>query len=312
MNNSIKKNRICSLSWVLSLFFILNTPAYSEEKIISCEVIGGLGNQLFQIATTLATGWDNDYDPIFPALDSSPSLLTPRPVYWDTIFKEVNTKPADLFNNYEKYPELTERAFTPIPLKSSHIKLTGYWQSAKYFSAYRKRLLTLFQLPASLQQYVDEKFYNLIHGHKGPIVSIHLRLGDYLVIDGFMHLWKDEFKHYYATAISLFPENTLFVVFSDDLPYAQDFFIKNFPERKAVFPKDSDYIELYLMAKCDHNIIANSTFSWWGAYLNDNPEKIVIAPKEWTVTNGKGVYFKDYLLDDWKTISVFDQTDSNP
>ncbi len=288
------------------LFSMMNTTAYSEEKIISCEIMGGLGNQLFQIATTLATAWDYGYDPIFPALDSSPSHIAPRPVYWDTVFKELKTLPEHIFDDYKKYIEIEERAGIPIALEESHVKLAGYWQSEKHFSAYRNQLLTLFQLPDSLATYVDERFCSLTKDHKGPTVSVHLRLGDYLTLNGFMCLWKDEFKHYYARAISCFPEDTLFVVFSDDIPYAQEFFAKNFSQQKVVFPQEQDYIELYLMAKCDHNIIANSTFSWWGAYLNENPEKIVISPKEWTVTGGKGVYYPNYLPESWITISVLD------
>jgi hypothetical protein len=299
-----KKRSAYLLSFIFSLSFILSNEIHPTEKVISCEVMGGLGNQLFQIATTLATAWDHDYDPIFPELSSSPSYLTPRPVYWNTLFRNVSTQPEYLFNGYKKYPEKFERKFTPILLQDPHVKLTGYWQSEKYFSAYRKRLLELFKLQAPIEQYVEEKFGNFTNDHKGPVVSVHLRLGDYLTLDGFMCLWKDEFKHYYAKAISYFPSNTLFMVFSDDPSYAKEFFTKNFPQNQAVFPQDIDYVELYLMTKCNHNIIANSTFSWWGAYLNTHPDKIVISPKEWTVTKGQGVYFEDYLPKDWITISV--------
>lgn len=268
--------------------------------------MGGLGNQLFQISTTLATAWDNGYQPIFPRLSVSPSFQAPRPVYWSSLFTQIPTSDATAFSHFSPYHEPNED-FSFIALKSCCVKLIGYWQSPKYFDHYRAKILGIFQPTESLASYIDTRFYELTKGHVGPVVNMHLRRGDYMQIDDFMCLWKDEYKHFYIQAVSYFPANALFMVFSDEPEYAHKFFSENFPDRSAIFPKDTDYVELFLMARCDHAIIANSTFSWWGAYLNTNPEKVVIAPKEWTISHGQARYKPDYLPSDWKTISVINK-----
>lgn len=296
--------------FVLSFcFFLVPKQLSAQERVVSCEVMGGLGNQLFQVATTLACAWDNGYVPIFPKLSSSPSFLEPRPVYWDTIFAKLSTAPQYTFNHYRRIAEKQERVFTPIELRDAHVQLVGYWQTERYFSSYKEKILSLFTLPEKENGYVNQRFAELTQDREGDVISLHLRLGDYLKIPGFMCLWKEEFKHYYKKAVACFPKDSLFMVFSDDIAYAQEFCRENFPFHQFVFPQEADFIELYLMARCNHNIIANSTFSWWGAYLNAHPEKIVISPKEWTTEGFQGVYYLDYLPKEWKTISVFDPLD---
>jgi len=293
---------------ILMLFYSPLLLFYSSfvfgEKTLSCEIQGGLGNQLFQIATTLATAWDHDYAPIFPRLSNSPSFLSPRPVYWSTLFTQLPTQQEHAFDHFLRYIELKD-TFSPIALEGSSIKLVGYWQSPKYFDHHRDRILSFIQPIPSLADDIEQRFQVLVQKHTGSVVSMHLRRGDYMLLDDFMCLWQERYKQYYLKAVSYFPEETLFMVFSDDPAYAKHFFYSNFPTCKAVFPKEEDYVELYLMAKCDHAIIANSTFSWWGAYLNTNSHKIVISPKEWTVTHSQGVYRPDFLPSDWITISVF-------
>ena len=298
-----KSRYLLLLTLFITLFF---SKTFSEEKVVSCELMGGLGNQLFQVATTIASGKNQGYRAVFPRIEASPSYLKPRPVYWDNIFHKLETCKENKLKKFMLYREKEERRYRPLNFSHSYVKLAGYWQTEKYFSHYREYLINLFQLPDSIQKYVDQKFSSLTFEHKGPIVSVHLRLGDYLTLTDFMLLWKDEYKHYYIKAVESFPEDTLFMVFSDDPDFAMKFFQDNFSSRKVVFPVDRDFIELFLMSKCDHQIIANSTFSWWGAWLNQNPEKIVIAPLEWTITKGKPVFCYDYLPDSWHKISVVD------
>lgn len=266
--------------------------------------MGGLGNQLFQVSTTLATAWTHGYTPCFHKISSSPSFIEPRPVYWNSIFHNLSTYSASYFVNCSDYLEQRNKVFSPITLEQPKIILRGYWQTEKYFVQYRDRLLSLFEPPKSLQLHIENLFSNLINEQKGAIVSAHLRLGDYLLIPDFLCLWKDEFKHYYTKAISHFSKEDLFMVFSDDIVFAKQFFKENFPKLKVTFPQEKDIIELYLMSKCDHHIIANSTFSWWGAWLNKKAHKVVISPLEWNVVKGKGVYFPDFIPSEWKTISV--------
>jgi hypothetical protein len=90
------------------------------------------------------------------------------------------------------------------------------------------------------------------------------------------------------------------VIFSDDLKWSKNFLNKEFPDLKLLFPREKDYLDLYLMSCCNHQIIANSTFSWWAAYLNIFPKKIVIAPKQWF--GPKGYYYPNWdkiYVNDW-------------
>ena len=157
--------------------------------------------------------------------------------------------------------------------------LDGYWQTEKYFSDIREELLKDFQFEvadSSLKKYADKIRDNS--------VSVHVRRGDYLnfpdIYGGICGM------DYYKKAMDFFCEKnpeTVFYVFSDDKEWVQ----KAFREYNAVvvekdfFSDYEDWYDMYLMSQCNHNIIANSSFSWWGAWLNQNKNKKVISPGKW-------------------------------
>jgi len=130
------------------------------------------------------------------------------------------------------------------------------------------------------------KKYPEIYNGKDLTIALHMRRGDVLLNPkkhGLPLLWESD---YYSRSIAYFREkfakkNLKIVIFSSDLEFVRNYAEKEFPSLDFIFPQEKDYLELFLMSCCDHLIIANSTFSWWGAYLNENPDKIVIAPKEW-------------------------------
>jgi hypothetical protein len=117
-----------------------------------------------------------------------------------------------------------------------------------------------------------------------PTVSIHFRRGDYLTLSHmFVQLCQTE---YYQRAVNyicqaLAPQLPLLVVFCEDQHSARQVIPKLFPDLSYLFPCDKDYHELYLMSLCQHNILANSTFSWWGGYLNCHNDRIIVIPKNW-------------------------------
>lgn len=159
---------------------------------------------------------------------------------------------------------------------------SGTWQSEHYFQNVKSKVRQTYIFNEKLISQKTKNVLNLINNSES--VSIHIRRGDYLnssYIDGFSNICSLE---YYERAISLIKEkinNLRFFVFSDD----QDWVRKNLLIENAEYithnvEKDS-WQDMYLMSKCKHNIIANSSFSWWGAWLNENKEKIVIAPKLW-------------------------------
>ncbi|MFW9881710.1 MAG: alpha-1,2-fucosyltransferase, partial [Candidatus Thorarchaeota archaeon] len=136
------------------------------------------------------------------------------------------------------------------------------------------------------------------------VISFHIRRGDNVTHPkkfGRPYLWATD---YYKNSISYFEEKfgldkIRFIVISSNSNWSKDFMKKEFPKYKVTFPSEKDYLELYIMSICKHQIIASSTFSWWAAYLNENPEKIVIAPKNWhdprRVPNWEWRYMDDWI-----------------
>lgn len=276
-------------------------------KIVSAEIIGGIGNQLFQIANTLAYAWKYSLMPVFKKIKESKSMINTRPVYWKTVFRKIFVKKHLL--SLQLIP-IIEREFlyheihSPNQISNIHNKkgiyFKGYFQSAKYFDNYRKILLRyLYFISPSEKKYLKEK-YNEIY-HKDIIsIAIHIRRTDYLKVPNvFINLTETD---YYKNSIIYFQEkfgksNYKFIVFSDDQEWSKNYMKKFFPRIKPIFPVQKDYLELYLMSCCNHQIIANSSFSWWGAYLNNNPEKIILASKKWFGPDGQPKH--SLYMDDW-------------
>lgn len=158
--------------------------------------------------------------------------------------------------------------------------LDGYWQTEKYFSDIRDSLLSDFKFPATVNK---EESALLDRIKKSQSVSIHIRRGDYLANEKkYGNICTEE---YYFRAIHYMMENltdALFFVFSDDIKWCRDF-LKSY---KNIYYVDlgkeiSEIHDMKLMSVCKHNIIANSSFSWWASWLNQNEDKIVIAPDRW-------------------------------
>lgn len=160
------------------------------------------------------------------------------------------------------------------------VYLEGFWQSEKYFPDMRKKLLTEFTFDN-----VDELNKDVINQIKTTnSVSLHVRRGDYTekkyagIYGGICT------KNYYENALTYLKsryKDIVVFIFSDDLQWAA----QNFKGENCVLVKENtgnrSHLDMYLMSQCKHNIIANSSFSWWGAWLNENPEKVVIAPEKW-------------------------------
>ena len=172
----------------------------------------------------------------------------------------------------------------------------GYWQNYRYFDEYRSDLKKIIKLKD--QETIREYKYEI---EKNNSVSIHIRRGDYVSVG-----WEIPMQ-YYLDAIEMLKDKTgslelVAYVFSDDIDYAREFLEKNVGEGIRI--KYMDYTnedkvvyDMYLMSCCKYNIIANSTYSWWAAYLNSNPEKIVICPEI-------GKWNENFYLPEWIRIKV--------
>ena len=194
----------------------------------------------------------------------------------------------------------TDNSFKPISISSGakvHL-LEGFWQSPAYFNRYRKDIVCQFQpnfdLCASTEKYIQAISNNSYS------VAIHVRRGDYVKIGWCIPM------EYYHKAVDMILEkhpNATFYVFSDDLEWVKDNL--KMDEKSVVYvahnQKIKPFEDIWLMSKCNANIIANSTFSWWGAYLNQHPDKLVIAPSAMRHTNNRDVFCQDWIVVDTET-----------
>ncbi len=172
--------------------------------------------------------------------------------------------------------------FCPNILKAKdNCYLSGNWQSEKYFieseDIIRKDLTLKNELSNLSKQWIGKI-------ESCASVSLHIRRGDYVSNPKTNQFHGTCDLAYYQRAISAIAKkinNPEFFIFSDDIEWAKNNLKIDYPIYFVSDKNIPDYEELIIMSKCKHNIIANSSFSWWGAWLNNNPEKIVIAPQKW-------------------------------
>ena len=181
--------------------------------------------------------------------------------------------------------------------KKGNIYLDGFWQSPNYFDDIRDRILNDISLKKPFSASA-QRFANMIQGCTA--VSIHVRRGDYVANTKVNKAYGECSPSYYEKATEILAAKVIdpvHFVFSDDVPWVKEnMHIGNnvvYVSGKNI----TDVEEMTLMSMCAHNIIANSSFSWWGAWLNQNKEKIVVAPKPWFEKNEK--HFKHLIPEKW-------------
>ncbi|MGM1056998.1 MAG: alpha-1,2-fucosyltransferase [Bacteroidota bacterium] len=186
--------------------------------------------------------------------------------------------------------------------KTKRKYLYGSWQSEKYFDKIEDDIRNLFSFKTID---VENKKIAIEMGNQTSI-AVHIRRGDYSGNDLYAGICTEE---YYSKAISLifdkikYQKRIMFYIFSDDKEFAANFIRKyKVPSKLIEINKGvNSYKDMYLMSNCKHNIIANSSFSWWGAWLNVNPDKIVIAPNRW-FGKGSEENYKDIVPFSWEKI----------
>lgn len=213
--------------------------------------------------------------------------------------QEVFTQPY-----YHFYPD-----FFSLP---NSIYLNGYFQSEKYFAPVRDKLTQWYSPEAPL----DEENLKIIQTmSSSQSVSIHVRRGDY-TSKQYNSFFGGLDKSYYTTALQLIRNRVSkpsFYIFSDDIAWCKSNLMLSEPVTYVEHNKgEHSYKDLILMSRCRNNIIANSSFSWWGGWLNPNPAKIVVAPKQWFRTDyydGKEPVYperhyntNDLIPDSWERI----------
>lgn len=254
--------------------------------MISTLLQGGLGNYMFQIAAAQALAWDLGVEAGFDFSLASQVHNNIR-TYQDNIFSQVTD--AKVFNCTSRYNEV-DFGYNELPKKDGQL-LVGYFQSEKYFRRYRQSLIELFSIPNIMRYDLFEKYGDVIN-LSVKSCSIHVRRGDYLKLsEHHPPLTMD----YYYKAMEVIKADK-FLIFSDDIPWCKENFIGD----QFVFVEDEpDYNSLILMSLCYDNIIANSSFSWWGAWLNRFEPKTVIAPNKWFGPAKGNINTTDIIPKEW-------------
>ena len=291
--------------------------------MVVLQLAGGLGNQLFQYAFALHLAKLNETDLIidtafFDDYEWHEYSLGPFNISAKT--QRIGIAPKWVKNKYLKevftllnaekffFPKLFKLliddnlgVFNPSKLSkfSNHnIYIQGYWSSEKYFLGIKETLLKEFSINIPPSPANKALLLQMIETNS---VSLHIRRGNYVNVDKVNKIHGTCSMEYYDQAIAYIAKKVKdphFFVFSDDIQWAKDNLVVPFPTM-FVDCNDAahDYEDLRLMQNCKHNITANSTFSWWGAWLNQNRGKIVIAPKKWF--NSTKIATTDMIPQNW-------------
>jgi hypothetical protein len=272
-------------------------------KMIYVQIKAGLGNQMFQYAFGRAKSIDQNRPLVLDVswYGNYAKRDTPRDFILDKY--NIQARIADdaelvKFNNpirrfirkiSLRLSAKKNNAFRPSEARSRREYFEGYWSNQGYFKNHAETIRNDLTLknplsPAtiSIVKQMDE---NRVRGIDN--ISVHIRRGDCVTnvhaasYQGTVDTsYYDESHRYFAEKIG--PEKIAYFVFSDDIQWARENVLIDMNTTYVSNPDIPDYEELHLMSLCSHHIIANSTFSWWGAWLDSKPNKIVIAPKQWT------------------------------
>ena len=262
--------------------------------MIGAQTQGRLGNQMFIVATTYSLALDNNDSVTFPEDVICVTLPTPKEtsIHRNTVFRDIKyTNDLSFVKNVYHEPE--DHSYQQIEY-AENMFLVGYFQSEKYFKHNREKIIELFSPIPQIDALLNKKYGDLIN--KDKIVSVHVRRGDYLKFSDYhANIGGD----YYSQAIKQFPSDYTYVFFSDDIDWCKQTF--NGPNNIFI-EKQDDVLDLYLMSKIKNNIIANSSFSWWAAWLNQNQDKKVVAPKVWFGPKNQHLCREDLTPKEWITI----------
>lgn len=288
--------------------------------MITCTLMGGLGNQLFQIFATMAYALRNGHGFVFPY---TKELIAgkPRNTYWENFLKSLKQYTTYNSNYMLTNTELANFSETRCPFHNYQIipivgadecaRLFGYFQSHKYFENEQEFLFTMIDLDQQLNEVLSEN----AELFDGFTISMHFRLGDYKHIQDCHNILP--YKYYEMALENVLADlnhkdkkqvRVIYFCEEDDngvvsavIEKLSDKFGEDFVYIKARDDLE-DWKQMLMMACCNYNIIANSSFSWWGAYFNRNMDKRVYYPSVWFGPCLNHNYMGDMFPDGWKRI----------
>ncbi|MEI3521717.1 MAG: alpha-1,2-fucosyltransferase [Anaerosacchariphilus sp.] len=276
------------------------------------KIMGGLGNQMFQYALYykfmregIETKIDLSYyteinshngyeiQSIFmrtaeqATQEECKKLAFYKTTKWNRLLIRIIRRKSFYSNIYTR-----ESGYDQNILKLRDTYIEGYFQSERYFEDIKEEIKKLYDFGENLPDNVIAWKQQI---EKDNSVSIHIRRGDYSVTGQRMLCDTD----YYKNAIEYIKRKTkapIFYIFSNDIEWCKKKFVGDEFRFVTGNTGQQSYWDMFLMSKCNHNIIADSSFSWWGAWLNNNVSKIVMAPEKWEAGNNN---FTDIIPLDW-------------
>lgn len=291
-------------------------------KIVN--ILGGLGNQMFVYAMYIALREAHPNEKILLCRRSYNGYPLHNGYELDRIFG-VNAPESSIlqlakvsypFFNYKTWQIMSHffpkrksmtSGTTQIPFdynevtRNDNVFYDGYWQNEKFFEPVREKIIETF----TFSSFEDDKNKELASKLKNKrAVSCHVRRGDYLK-DPVMCVCSSDYYARSIEQIKKVADPDLYCIFSDDISWCKDNLFGLIGEGKEVIFVDwnkgkESYRDIQLMSLCHYNIIANSSFSWWGAWLNNHDDKVVLVPEIWM----NKPLVNDPICDSWKRVSI--------
>lgn len=252
---------------------------------------GRLGNQMFQYATLYAIAKTRGYEFGVPyKVKSENSYLN---FSLDQCFPNLSAKDSSDVQSMHRAQERQFQYNAGIFGIPDNTDIVGYFQSEKYFKDYRNDLLKEFRF----NDKIIEEAGNVRSITKDPVISVHMRIGDYKMLDGKHPMMT---KEYYVEALEKLPKDLLIIVFSDEPQGAYEIF-KDMQRPFAITEPKDQFTDMCTMTMCNYHIIANSSYSWWGAWLSNSIK--VIAPHNWFGTDeSMPKNWSDIYCEGWEII----------
>lgn len=275
--------------------------------------MGGLGNQLFMIFAGISYALDHNIE--YTILSHNDKTQNGTRTYWNTLLDRLNNKYSQLDRQIQWYNEpCFHHTNIPDSMQNSDFILHGYFQSYKYFDHNFEKIKDMLDLTKKIKD-VYNRYCDLFIGKK--TVAMHFRLGDYLGLQAYHYVQRPE---YYIEALLQLQKDLqkrgenigayqILCFFEENDKAIIDKYISLIKELTKLecnftyIPFEiADWEQILLMANCDHLIIANSTFSWWGAYFNTKADKLVYYPNKWFGPANVDKLTHDLCPTDWTVI----------
>ncbi|MHB1953479.1 MAG: alpha-1,2-fucosyltransferase [Sulfobacillus sp.] len=268
-----------------------------EERYLTVELMGGFGNQLFMVATLLATAKKHGMTPfISRAYDATRNRSYER-FFAGIPFCRENTGTETETSEFVLVREPRFCHDEIIVPAVRRVKLHGYFQSWKYFHHLRDEIFSAFNVEFHRKQ-AAPRYREIASALGDDLVAVHVRRMDYLQLSEYHNVLTQD---YYRKCIDVLGKDRGYLIFSDDIEHCKrDSLFGSLP-RVHFLQEDGPVSEMFVVSMCRDLVIANSSFSWWCAYLGA-PER-VFYPVPWFGPRGPKMSYDDLCLPHWTPVA---------